>query len=401
MSITEFAEPFAELEPLAELIGDARIVAIGENNHHIAEFGALRDRLLRFLVRDLGFGVLGFESGFAEGRLVDEWIRGGPGAVAEIGRDGVTFSLGESDEMHAMLTWLREHHAAGGDIRYAGLDVPSSGGSGLPALHAVREYLETVDPAAVPLADRAIAATEPYAGASSAVAPGRYAALEPAARDAATAALAVLLQHLDSLAPMYRPKAEHAIARHHALGALRVDAYLRELDDLANGRAPAVQSASRDAYMAATVRLLRDLLGADRRLVIMVHNGHLQRVPCRLLPTLTAPLLGSHLADEFGPDYFTLALTAGTGTTTGLAPAPDARLGFRVYEEKLGEPEPGSVEAALAGRGPSLVDLRAARARGIPGPERIRHAHMYSEVDVVQAFDALVYLPEMHASRKL
>ena len=132
MSELDFTTPFS-LDRLAELIGDAKIVAIGENNHHIREFGALRDQVLRFLVERHGFSVLGFESGFAEGKLVDDWLRGGPGEVADIGRDGFTFSLGESDETHEMLTWLRTR-----DVRYAGLDVPSSAGSPLPALRAVR-----------------------------------------------------------------------------------------------------------------------------------------------------------------------------------------------------------------------------------------------------------------------
>jgi erythromycin esterase len=87
------------------------------------------------------------------------------------------------------------------------------------------------------------------------------------------------------------------------------------------------------------------------------------------------------------------------GTTTGLEPREGTRLGFRVFEQALGDPVEGSVEAAFAGHGPSLVDLRAARAKGVSGSGSIRHAHMQSEVDVVNAFDALVYLPEMHASR--
>lgn len=35
---------------LAELIGDARVLAIGENNHHIGEFAALRHRIVQRLV---------------------------------------------------------------------------------------------------------------------------------------------------------------------------------------------------------------------------------------------------------------------------------------------------------------------------------------------------------------
>lgn len=372
-----------DLEPLGELIGDARIVAIGENNHHIREFGEMRDRILRFLVERRGFTVLGFESGFAEGRLVDEWLHGGPGDVEDIGRHGFTFTLGESAEVREMLTWLR----AQGGVRFAGLDVPGSGGSPLPALAEVRKYLEHKAPEAVSFVDEAIARTEPYSAASNALAPARYNSLEQPQRDAAMAALARLVAHLESLAPVCP---DSAVALHHARGALRVDTYLRELSDLMAGRAPVLQSSSRDTYMAQTVRLL-----GDARIVLMVHNGHLQRVPVRLMPTAVTPSMGTHLAAELGDDYFALALTAGTGTTTGVRPDQDERLGFRVYEQPLDDPAPRSAEHALSGRGPSLVNLRALRSTA--GPTSIRHAHLYSEVDVVSAFDALIYLPEMHS----
>jgi erythromycin esterase len=391
MSELDFTEPFS-LDHLAVLIGDAKIVAIGENNHHVREFGEIRDRVLRFLVDHHGFTVLGFESGFAEGKLVDDWLRGGPGEVADIGRDGFTFSLGESDEVHEMLRWLRSR-----DVRFSGLDVPSSAGSPLPALRAVRAYVEVADPVAVALVDQAIAATEPYSGASSAVAPGRYAQLDTAARDAATAALTVLVGRLESLGSGYPAGGE--LALHNAIGALRVDTYLRELDAMLNGRGSALNASSRDVYMASTVRMLREIHGPDTRMVLMLHNGHLQRVPFQATPTMAISSTGSHLAKAFGDDYFALGLTAGVGTTTGLEPAEGARLGFRVYEQALGEPVEGSVERAFAGQGPSLADLRSARSKGVAGSSSIRHAHLQSAVDIVAAFDALVYLPEMHVSR--
>jgi erythromycin esterase len=358
---------------IADLIGDAEVVAIGENNHHIREFGVLRDRLLRHLVSERGFTVLGFEGGFPEGHLVDTWLSGGPGDVADIARDGFTFGLGDSAEVHSMLTWLR-----GRGVRFAGLDLPSSAGSPVPSLRAVRECVTRVDPANVSLVDNALAACALYASVSSAVAPGLYSSMSAEARDAATTALTVLCGHIAALAPVYGE-----VAAHHAEGALRVDLYLRELDALMAGRAPEPQSSSRDTYMAATVRLLRRLHPGEK-IVLMLHNGHLQRVPFSPMPGMTAPSAGTHLAAELGEKYFALALTAVSGTTTGLAPDPDARLGFRMFEQALDAPAEGSVEAALAEDAPCVV------AR--PAASGIRHAHTFVQVDVAAAFDAVVCL---------
>ncbi|MFJ1830542.1 erythromycin esterase family protein, partial [Streptomyces sp. NPDC088178] len=55
--------PLDDLEPLRAVIGNARVVAIGENSHFIDEFALMRERILRFLVERCGFTVLAFEYG--------------------------------------------------------------------------------------------------------------------------------------------------------------------------------------------------------------------------------------------------------------------------------------------------------------------------------------------------
>lgn len=391
--------PLDDLTRFAELIGDARVVAIGENNHHIREFGLLRERILRFLVTELGFGVLAFESGFAEGELVDDWIRGGPGDVETVTRDGFTFRFGDSTEVRDMLRWLRAHNAAGGRVRFAGLDVPGSGGSGVPALRRVRDYLLRHAPAQVSLVDTAIEATRPYVAANNSAAVARYTALSAPERDAATTALTRLLLRLDAVPPG-PDRHERLIARHHALGALRLDEQLREFVVLGEPGPPDMVTSSRDVYQAETVRLLRERFGADQRIVLMLHNGHAQRVPMQLVPGVRACSAGCYLAGDLGADYVVLGVTALAGSTTDLRLDDQARQGFEVVGRPLDPPAADSVERAVAdslpGDEPVLLDLRP--ARGTAGPSAIRHAYITMPVDVPEAFDALACLPTMSPS---
>jgi erythromycin esterase len=391
--------PLDDLSWLGELIGDARVVAIGENNHHIREFGVLRDRILRFLVTELDFGVLAFESGFAEGHLVDEWIRGGPGDIEAVARDGFTFRFGDAGEVREMLGWLRAHNADGGRVRFAGLDVPGSGGDGLVALDRVREYLLEHAPHELPLVDAAIKATRRYAADNNGVAPARYAALSVPDRDAATAALTKLLLRLDSLRSGSAPQ-EHLIARHHALGALRIDEHLRELVEIREVEPPALVPSSRDVYQAETVRLLRELFGPCERIVLMLHNSHAQRVPMQLLPGIQARSAGSYLTAELGADYVVLGVTALAGSTTDVRLDSSARQGFEVLARPLDSPSANSVERAieetLPRDEPVVLDLRP--ARGVTGPATIRHACTEVPLDVSAAFDGLVCLPMMSPS---
>lgn len=391
---TDPAAPLDDLDPLLEIIGGARVVAVGENNHHVREFGLLRHRIARLLVEKAGFTVVAVEPGFTEARAVDAWVRGGPGAVGDVASEGIGFTLGDSAEVHDMLRWLRSRHDAGHPITFSGLDVPGSAGTPTAALNAVADYLDDLAPDVLALVRAAQDATQPYAGPSSAVAMTRYAELDVAARDAATAAVSRLLAHVESLRPLCIERGGRAAydeALHHLRGVWRLDQYLRELDAMTRGSSLTGVTSSRDVHMANTVRWLRDQNGPDTRIVLLVHNGHLQRVP--FTPTgATAVLpLGQQLATDLGDDYVAVGLTCSQGTTPVLTVDPDAPLGFTVHTGALPPTEPDSVEALLGGTGLSLLDLRTAPAA--TGPHLIRHADTHVPAPVFDAFDALVHVP--------
>ena len=63
---------FDDLEPLAGLFREARVVAVGESAHYVREFYLWRQRLLRFLAERCVFTVFAMESGFSEG-LAERW----------------------------------------------------------------------------------------------------------------------------------------------------------------------------------------------------------------------------------------------------------------------------------------------------------------------------------------
>src|SRR3954451_24192621 len=57
-----------DLVPIEKMIGDARIVGIGEFVHAGAEPLIFRNRLFKHLVEHKGFTAIGIESGIVEGR---------------------------------------------------------------------------------------------------------------------------------------------------------------------------------------------------------------------------------------------------------------------------------------------------------------------------------------------
>src|SRR5215212_2376479 len=73
---------FADLAPLADTIGDARVVALGEATHGSREIFQLKHRLLEYLVDVHGFTVFGFEASQAERLDVDDYVVNGRGDAA-------------------------------------------------------------------------------------------------------------------------------------------------------------------------------------------------------------------------------------------------------------------------------------------------------------------------------
>jgi erythromycin esterase len=377
--------PFDDLEPLVEHLRGARVVAVGESAHYVREYALLRHRLLRFLVQRCGFTTFALESGFSEGRAVDAWVRGGPGDVWTVAREGITYLMGRGAELRDQLRWMR-----GAGVPFVGLDVPGSTASPLTALANIRRHLEPNDPDAAAMVDRLLGRAEAYADEHTLTAIGNYTALDRAARDAMTAGLAELAVRMDAL-PAGDPD-DHDTARHELRLVCLLDQSLRgHAARLLDGESMHAAVSARDLGMAETVFRTLDRGGPDTKIVIGAANGHIQRTPFAL-PGGALPVTGSHLAAWLGDAYVAIAGTATAGTTTTRRADPEAAGGVAVVDVALDEPVDGSIEALLTG--PAVVDLRDARGR-MPGPDRIRVMDTYQPTPVLDAFDLVAVLPRI------
>ena len=160
-----------DLEPLRELIGSARVVALGENAHFIREFALLRNRLLRFLVGPCRFSALAYESGFSEGFALDDWLQGRrpEGDLPALAEECIPSGLARPAEVRDMFRWLRTHTSARpSGVRFTGIDVPTAAGSLLPSLLPLTGYLDRVDPDARTLLDPAVDIATDIAGTTQA-----------------------------------------------------------------------------------------------------------------------------------------------------------------------------------------------------------------------------------------
>src|SRR4051794_25977935 len=62
LTTPEAGHGFADMQPLKKVIGDARIVSLGEATHGTREFFQLKHRMLEFLASEMGFTIFSIEA---------------------------------------------------------------------------------------------------------------------------------------------------------------------------------------------------------------------------------------------------------------------------------------------------------------------------------------------------
>jgi erythromycin esterase len=389
--------PLDDLEPLREIVGDARVVALGEGCHFVAEFGVARRRLLRYLAERCGFTVLAFEFGFSEAPALDAWLHG-RGAGGDLsGMVGTTNSGLNS----AMARWLRRYNTTSTHpVDLIGVDTPVAGGTLRPALEPLIDYLSRVDPEHVGLARTALEINARVEGASVAAAAPRWAELPEADRATLTSALSRLSLRMRALEPLYVQRSDRAsydLAHQHLAVAVHADYMFATIHGmLFSGTSLPMDSSVRDRLMADSLRWHLERLDPDARVVLMAHNNHIQKTPVEFDGPLAYPM-GFYLAEMLGGDYRTVAFTHAADSVPELYPDTDQAIGFAVTDTVMDPPPPGSVEreidAAGLGKDISLCDLRSLGDDRGSELSSIRAQSAQMPTAVTDAFDAVLTVP--------
>ena len=119
----EAGHGFEDLAPLTSMIGDAQIVGLGESTHGTREHFQMKHRLVEFLVEKLGFSWFAIEASTPEAHRLDAYVLGGDGDPEELIR-GMYFWTWRTEEVLAMVEWMREHNARSDHkIHFTGFDM--------------------------------------------------------------------------------------------------------------------------------------------------------------------------------------------------------------------------------------------------------------------------------------
>ncbi|MGA5524474.1 erythromycin esterase family protein [Streptomyces pseudogriseolus] len=398
--------PLGDLRPLKGIVGDARLVGIGQAAHGSRDFLALQHRMFRYLVEEEGFRLFVLEAPWSAGLRLDDHVRTGRGDPARIMAEEFhnAYLFMRTPEVLELVRWMRAYNVRHPDdpLRFAGNDSSWAG----PGLYdRVTGYVRRAHPDLLP------AVTELYRGLRPTVPAGEHmlaAVAEPLsvrrekaertgrvvellrARSFAGRTVAAGTAHAEAVRDA---EIVHQVARQNAF----------DYDD------PADASAAlgyRDKVM--TDNTLWWLRHTGERAVLAAHNGH---VYLEGFDPHYPVIQGGLLRRALGDDYRVLGLSFGRGSFLAAAPGVSDPEDADVRVFHSGPVAAGSVEETLEavdGRD-FFLDLRtappAARAFfATPRPKREIGTHWPRDPDAVsllRAADALVHLHEIGTSRLL
>ncbi len=142
LQTVEAGRGFADLQPLKKIIGDARIVALGEATHGTREFFQLKHRMLEFLATEMGFTIFSIEANMPEAYRVNDYVLTGVGDPAALLR-GMYFWTWDTEEVLDMIRWMRRFNETGkGKLEFTGFDMQTA----VVAIRIVQEFVASRDP---------------------------------------------------------------------------------------------------------------------------------------------------------------------------------------------------------------------------------------------------------------
>ncbi len=133
---------FDDMQALKKVVGDARIVSLGEATHGTREFFQLKHRMLEFLATQMGFTIFSIEANMPEAYRLNDFVLSGEGDPVQLIK-GMYFWTWDTQEVLDMVLWMREFNKSGkGRVEFTGFDMQTPN----VANQIVRDFVAKTDP---------------------------------------------------------------------------------------------------------------------------------------------------------------------------------------------------------------------------------------------------------------
>ncbi|PWN06481.1 protein-L-isoaspartate(D-aspartate) O-methyltransferase [Rhodohalobacter mucosus] len=410
--INDAAEPFnnpesADLSPLLERIGDARVVLIGEATHGTSEFYRLREQITRKLIEEKGFNIVSLEADWPDAAHIDRFVRDLDIPLPEE-EPFTRFPtwMWNNGEVLRFVKWLKEYNegTADPDSRTGvyGLDFYSM----FSSIKAIVDYLEDLDPSLAEIARNRYGCLSPYEND-----PTSYGAA--AMSDEYRKCEKEVTEMLRRILTRRIEKAEQDGTRY--LDALQNARLVANAEKYYRSMYFGAQSSwnLRDTHMFKTLTSLMDHRGDDAKAVVWAHNSHVGDARATEMGARGEHNIGQLAKEHFEEDAYNIGFGTDHGTVAaahnwgGRMRVMDVRPSHNESLERLmhrAEHDNFLLPLHKEGHGELTREMeksRLERAIGViyrPGTEMQSH---YFQASLSNQFDEYIWFDETRAINPL
>jgi len=396
----------ADLDPLMERIGDARVVLLGEASHGTHEYYTWRAALSQRLIREKGFGFIAVEGDWPDCYRLNRFIKGYPHTPSNAHDVLMKFHrwptwMWANEEVEELAAWLRDYNQGRRPEERAGfygLDVYSLWDS----LEEVMRFVRTRMPEALPTARQAVRCFEPYGEDEQ-----EYARATMFVPTSCEEEVIQLLSELRARAPRADGDGSDAafVAEQNALVVKNAEAYYRAMV-----RANDESWNIRDRHMAETLDRLLVHHGPGSRGIVWEHNTHIGDARFTDMADDDMVNIGQLARQRYGEENVVLvgfgshrgSVIAGRewGATPQAMRVPPGREDS--WEDVLHRVDPADkllIFDRQSGR--ELRERRGHRAIGVVYRPQYEHFGNYVPTVLPRRYDALLYLDRTEALHPL
>ncbi len=386
LKTVEAGSGFTDLFPVGDIIGDSRIVALGEATHGTREFFQLKHRIIEYLAAQKGFTVFSIEANMPEAYRLNDFVLRGEGDPKKLLK-GMYFWTWDTKEVLDLILWMREFNRSGkGHLEFTGFDMQNS----TVAVDTVKAFVQQQEPSYLNDVAQVYNDIRPAAKASGTAAGAAGPRMD---RGRVVIGCAEIVKHLEDHRAMFVKHSKPDDVE----WAIQMARIVHQSVQMAVGEK------SRDESMADNVKWIAEH-SSGAKLVLWAHNGHMTYEGYSYAPS------GKYLKDMFGSQIINFGFRFNEGAFRAIGsdnrpqeftigPAPDGSLDhalsstglplFALDVRKL--PKDGEVAAWAAE--PRLSRSIGAVYRGPDDPSSLVNSPVHD------MFDVILFVEKTSASR--
>ncbi|MER7541118.1 erythromycin esterase family protein [Streptomyces sp. NPDC097704] len=397
---TEPRGGLADLRPFGRMVGDARVVGLGEATHSSHEFLTVKHRILRYLVEEKGFRAFALETPWSTGLRLDAYLLRGEGDLKQIMDEEFqgTYRWWNNAEYRDLFQWIRAYNVKhpNDPVRFVGDD---SGFAGAELYDKVNAYAAAARP------DLAPQLTELYRGLRPATDAETYVndyLSKPMAERKEFAERTGRAVDLLKQRPATGADADaHAWAVQHATAIHQMTTLFAF--DWNDPRSVPDLMLYRDRVMAENITWWQQQTGD--KIMLAAHNGHIALKT--YIPDAYPKVQGDFLRERLGGGYLSVGLTFDHGSFNAFG------TDGAVHRFTVGSAVPGTAEHTLdrVRYRDFVVDLRnaptAARA-WLAAPHTVKNIGATypgiadaPQIRLSESYDVVIHLQRVEAAHML